>query len=74
MEDRLSKLLQVYLDGVLQIDTAVAELIHVYVEHGWGFYLIEAECRPEYRDRMRALAMRMEAAQRKAQHRASPLP
>ncbi|MGH7528063.1 MAG: hypothetical protein ACREMX_15320 [Gemmatimonadales bacterium] len=74
MDDRLSNILQAYLDGLLEIDTAVAELTHVYVEHGWGFYLIEAECKPEYRERMRELATRMEAVQRSAPHRASPLP
>jgi hypothetical protein len=60
--DRLSNIVAEYLEGQLELDTAVAQLTHVYVEHGWGFYLVEAECRPEHRERMRALAARMEAA------------
>jgi len=59
--DRLSNILQVYLGGELGIDTAVAELTHVYVERGWAFYLMERECRPEYLPRMRALASRLDA-------------
>jgi hypothetical protein len=50
------------VQGHLELDTAAAQLTHVYVEHGWGFYLVEAECRPEHRERMRALASRMEEA------------
>jgi hypothetical protein len=61
-EDRLSNLVAEYLEGRLELDTAVAQLTHVYVEHGWGFYLVEAECQPEHRERMRALAARMEEA------------
>jgi hypothetical protein len=60
--DRLSHIIQVYLEGQLELETAVAQLTHVYVEHGWGFYLVEADCAPEHRDRMRALAARVEAA------------
>ena len=60
--DRIARIIEVYLAGELELDTAVAELTHVYVEHGWGFYLVEAECAPEHRDRMRELAARMEAA------------
>jgi hypothetical protein len=59
--DRLANLVQVYLQGELELDTAVAELTHVYVEHGWAFYLNEAECYPEHRERMRALATRLDA-------------
>ena len=62
--DRLANIVQVYLEGELELDTAVAELTHVYVEHGWAFYLNEAECYPEHRERMRALAARMEAVLR----------
>jgi hypothetical protein len=58
--DRLSNIVAEYLAGHLELDTAAAQLTHVYVEHGWGFYLVEAECRPEHRERMRALAARME--------------
>jgi hypothetical protein len=58
--DRLSNIVGEYLEGHLELDTAVAQLTHVYVEHGWGFYLIEAECQPKHRERMRALAARME--------------
>jgi hypothetical protein len=61
-KDRLSNLVAEYLEGRLELDTAVAQLTHVYVEHGWGFYLVEAECQPEHRERMRALAARMEEA------------
>ena len=60
--DRLANIVRVYLEGELELDTAVAELTHVYVEHGWAFYLNEAECFPEHRERMWALAARMEAA------------
>ena len=60
--DRLSHILQAYLEGELEVDTAVAELTHVYLERGWRFTLIEAECAPGYRTRMRILAARVEAA------------
>ena len=60
--DRIARIIEVYLQGELELDTAVAELTHVYVEHGWGFYLVEAECAPEHQERMRALAARMDAA------------
>ena len=60
--DRLSNIVAEYLEGRLELDTAAAQLTHVYVEHGWGFYLVEAECRPEHRERMRALAARVEEA------------
>jgi hypothetical protein len=63
-KDRLSNIVAEYLEGRLELDTAVAQLTHVYVERGWGFYLVEAECRPEHRERMRALAARMEGAMR----------
>jgi hypothetical protein len=61
--DRLSHILQVYLEGELELETAVAELTHVYVERGWRFALIERECDPRYRDRMRRLAARLHATQ-----------
>jgi hypothetical protein len=70
--DRIARIVEVYLQGELELDTAVAELTHVYVEHGWGFYLVDAECAPQHRERMRALAARMEAAMSAAtgsQHR-----
>lgn len=60
--DRLSNILAEYLEGHLGLETAAAQLAHVYVEHGWGFYLVEEECRPEHRERMRALAARVEEA------------
>jgi hypothetical protein len=60
--DRLSNIVAEYLEGRLELETAVAQLTHVYVEHGWGFYLVEAECQPEHRERMRVLAARMERA------------
>ena len=63
-KDRLSNIVAEYLEGRLELDTAVAQLTHVYVERGWGFYLVEAECQPEHRERMRALAARMEGAMR----------
>jgi hypothetical protein len=59
--DRLSHIIQVYLAGELELDTAVAEVTHVYLERGWRFVLIEADCRPQYRERMRVLAARVEA-------------
>lgn len=64
--DRLSHILQAYLEGELQVDTAVAELTHVYLERGWRFSLIEADCAPRYRARMRILAARVGAAVREA--------
>jgi hypothetical protein len=60
--DRLANIIKAYLDGDLQLETAAAELTHVYVEHGWAFYLNESECDPEHRERMRALAARVDAA------------
>ena len=59
--DRLSNILELYLGGELRLDTAVAELTHVYLERGWAFYLLERECRPEYLVRMRVLAVRLHA-------------
>jgi hypothetical protein len=59
--DRLSHIIQVYLAGELELDTAVAEVTHVYVERGWHFVLVEAECQPQYRERMRVLAARVHA-------------
>jgi hypothetical protein len=58
--ERLTRIIQVYLDGDLELDTAVAELVHVYVEHGWRFSLVEAECDPRYRERMHALAVEVD--------------
>jgi hypothetical protein len=60
--DRLSHIIQVYLEGDLELDTAVAELVHVYVKRGWRFSLVEADCAPQFRERMRALAIRVDAA------------
>jgi hypothetical protein len=59
--ERLSHIIQVYLEGNLELDTAVAELLHVYVERGWRFSLIEADCAPHFRDRMRALVIGVDA-------------
>ena len=59
--DRLSRIIQVYLEGGLELDTAVAELTHVYVDRGWRFCLVVSDCEPRYRDRMRVLAVRLEA-------------
>jgi len=59
--ERLSRIIQVYLEGDLELDTAVAELVHVYVEHGWRFSLVEADCDPRFRDRMHALAAEVDA-------------
>jgi hypothetical protein len=59
--DRLSRIIEVYLAGELELETAVAEVTHVYVERGWRFVLIESECQPDYRERMRTLAARVEA-------------
>jgi hypothetical protein len=59
--DRLSHIIQVYLAGELELNTAVAEVTHVYLERGWRFTLIEADCQPRYRERMRVLAARIEA-------------
>jgi len=60
--DRLASIIRVYLEGELELDTAVAELVYVFVERGWRFSLIEAECEPRHRERMRALAARVDAA------------
>ena len=59
--DRLSRIIQVYLAGELELETAVAEVTHVYIQRGWRFVLIESECQPGYRERMRVLAARVEA-------------
>jgi len=67
--DRLSNIIEAYLEGQLRLETATAELTHVYVERGWGFYLVEQECRPEHLARMRALAERMDAVARATSHR-----
>jgi hypothetical protein len=59
--DRLSHIIQVYLSGELELETAVAEVTHVFIQRGWRFALIESECRPQHRDRMRVLATRVHA-------------
>ena len=59
--DRLSHIIQVYLAGELELDTAVAEVTHVYVERGWRFVLVESDCQPQYQERMRVLAARLQA-------------
>jgi hypothetical protein len=59
--DRLSNIIQVYLEGDLELDTAVAELVYAYVRRGWRFSLIESDCEPRFRGRMRALAARVDA-------------
>src|SRR3954471_1789504 len=59
--DRLSRILQVYLAGELELETAVAEVTHVYIRRGWRFVLIETDCQPQYRERMRVLAARVKA-------------
>jgi hypothetical protein len=58
--DRLSHIIEIYLAGDLDLDTATAELIHAFVERGWRFSLVESDCRPEYREPMRALARRVD--------------
>jgi hypothetical protein len=60
--DRLANIIRVYLDGDLELDTAVAELVYGFVEQGWRFSLIEAECEPRHRERMHMLAVRVDAA------------
>jgi hypothetical protein len=59
--DRLSKIIQVYLEGDLELDTAVAELVYAFIERGWRFSLVDAECEPRFRDRMHTLAARVDA-------------
>ncbi|HEY9013862.1 MAG TPA: hypothetical protein VIM84_02215 [Gemmatimonadales bacterium] len=60
--DRLAHIIEVYLEGDLELNTAVAELVHVYIVRGWRFSLVTAECEPRFRSRMRALALRVDAA------------
>jgi hypothetical protein len=60
--DRLAHIIEVYLVGDLELNTAVAELVHVYIERGWRFSLVTAECEPRFRGRMRSLALRVDAA------------
>ena len=60
--DRLASIIRVYLEGDLELDTAVAELVYVFVQRGWRFSLIEADCEPRHRERMHALAVRVDAA------------
>jgi hypothetical protein len=59
--DRLSHIIQVYLTGELELNTAAAEVSHVYVQRGWRFMLVECDCEPRYRERMRVLAARVHA-------------
>jgi hypothetical protein len=68
-QDRLSHIIEVYLAGDLELNTAVAELVHVYIERGWRFSLNESDCDPQYRERMRTLARQVDDA---ANRRASP--
>jgi hypothetical protein len=58
--NRLSHIIEVYLSGDLDLDTAAAELLHAFVDRGWRFSLIESDCDPAYRERMRALAQRVD--------------
>ena len=60
--DRLTHIIEVYLAGDLELATAAAELVHVYVERGWRFSFVEAECEPEFLEPMRALARRVDDA------------
>jgi hypothetical protein len=57
--DRLAHIIHVYLTGELELDTAAAEVTRVYVARGWRFVLVESECQPRYRERMRVLAARV---------------
>jgi hypothetical protein len=59
--ERLSHIIEVYLAGELELDTAAAEVTQVYLNCGWRFVLVEAECQPRYRERMRVLAARVHA-------------
>jgi hypothetical protein len=40
--DRLSRIIEVYLSGELELDTAAAEVTHVYVERGWRMRVLAA--------------------------------
>jgi len=73
--DRLANIIRVYLEGDLELDTAVAEVVQVFVKQGWRFSLVEAECEPRFRDRMHALAAEVDAviAEREGR-RAEPSP
>jgi len=59
--ERLSHIIQVYLEGELELNTAAAELTHVYIDRGWRFALVETDCDQRYRQRMRQLAIRVAA-------------
>jgi hypothetical protein len=59
--DRLTNLIQIYLAGDLELDTAVAELVYAFVHRGWRFSLVESDCEPRFRERMRALAVQVDA-------------
>jgi hypothetical protein len=75
--DRLSNIIQIYLEGGLELDTAAAELTHVFVYRGWRFSLVESDCEPRFRDRMRALAVQIDAttlARRESAGRATDAP
>ena len=60
--DRLAHIIEIYLEGDLELNTAVAELLHAYIVRGWRFSLVTAECDPRFRTRMRTLALRVDAA------------
>jgi hypothetical protein len=60
--DRLSHIIEVYLAGDLELNTAAAELVHVYIARGWRFSLIESDCDPRFRELMRTLARRVDDA------------
>jgi hypothetical protein len=57
--DRLSHIIELYLEGTLELNTTVAELTHAYMERGWRFALVEEECEPRHRERMRVLVERL---------------
>jgi hypothetical protein len=60
--DRLARIIEIYLEGDLELNTAAAELVHVYIARGWRFSLVTADCEPRFRTRMRTLALRVDAA------------
>jgi hypothetical protein len=68
--DRLAHIIEVYLTGNLELATAAAELLQVYVHRGWRFSLVESDCDPQFREPMRALARQVDEL---AQTRRTPV-
>ncbi len=54
MADRLPKLMRAYLDGTLDLESFMAEIVPLYREEGWAPYFDQSKLTPEQRLRAEA--------------------